>query len=240
MQDLNCLIVEDEQLAAEVVRDYINQVPGLKLHGICENVMTANAVLQNHPIDLIFLDINLPGISGIEFIQTLNRNYDIILTTAYHQYAVDGFNMNVVDYLLKPIEFSRFLKAVNKVFEKKVRKSPQKKDSDAPGKYHFFNTGRRQVKVNEDDIVYIESLKDYVKIHAAEKEVVTKYQIGQIEQLLDTQKFMRVHKSFIINMGKITAFSAYEIEIDSILIPIGKTYKELVDRMLAGLSNTGA
>ena len=118
MQDLNCLIVEDESLAADVISDYIHQVPGLKLKGTCENVFAAMEKLRCEKIDLIFLDINLPKINGIDFIKTIPDKYDIVLTTAYHQYAIEGFNLNVIDYLLKPIEFSRFLQAVNKVFDK--------------------------------------------------------------------------------------------------------------------------
>jgi DNA-binding LytR/AlgR family response regulator len=236
MKDLNCLIVEDEHLAAEVIRDYIRQVPGLKLAGICEDVMMANDLMNKQPVDLIFLDINLPGISGIEFIKSLNRNYDVILTTAYHQYAVEGYSLNVVDYLLKPIEFSRFLKAINKVFEK--RKNPVTKTEDSPRGHRvfFFNTGRKQVKVPEDEIMYIESLKDYVKIHMVGRSIVTKYQIGQMHELLGSDGYLRVHKSYVVKLDKITAFNASEIEVSNFAVPIGRTYKEMVDRVLARVS----
>ncbi|MEP7169601.1 MAG: response regulator, partial [Bacteroidota bacterium] len=160
---MNCLIVEDEHLAADVIKDYIEQVPGLKLCGICSDVFSAMEKLRDEHIDLIFLDIHLPKINGLDFIKTITGKYDIILTTAYHQYALEGFNLNATDYLLKPIEFSRFLQAVNKVFEKHKSFSavPGKKATDR--KYYFFNVDKNQVKVYADEILYIESLKDYVR-----------------------------------------------------------------------------
>lgn len=236
MKDLNCLIVEDEPLAAQILEDYIGQIPGLRLAGTCQDVMEANAVLQSSRIDIIFLDINLPLISGVEFIRSLSRNYHIILTTAYHQYAVEGFSLGVADYLLKPIEFSRFLKAVNKVFDREKGASPPAEVSGEDQVYHFFNTGRKQVKVFERDIHYIESLKDYVKIHTGGRPVVTKYQIGQILDLLTGTNFLRIHKSFIINLEKITAFNASEIEIGETALPIGRTYREMVDHVLSKIA----
>src|SRR5205085_6897586 len=158
---MNCLIVEDEPLAADIMRDYIMQVPGLKLCGVCEDVLIAMEKLRETNIELIFLDINLPKINGIDFIKTLNNKYDIILTTAYNQYALDGFNLNVTDYLLKPIEFSRFLQAVNKVFEK--HKETVIQESVTEKRFFFFSIGKRKVKVYADEILYIESLKDYIR-----------------------------------------------------------------------------
>jgi len=237
MRDLNCLIVEDEHLAANVIEDYIRQVPGLRLEASCTDVISANAVLQKTHVDLIFLDINLPGISGLDFIRSLNRRYDVILTTAYHQYAVEGFDLAVVDYLLKPIEFSRFMKAVNRVFDKKKEGLPQTEIKEDTTAIHFFNTGRKQVKVAEDDILYIESLKDYIRIHTNKKPVVTKFQIGQIQEMLTGSRFLRIHKSFIINLDKISAFNASEIEIGDISLPIGRTYKEMVDQVLVRFTN---
>ena len=232
MQVLNCLIVEDEPLAAHVIRDYITQVPGLQLKGICEDVFLPNELLRTEKIDLLFLDINLPGMNGIDFLKILNGKFQIILTTAYHEYAIDGFNLNVVDYLLKPIEFGRFLQAVNKVYDRKVPEIRRDTLEDQRGKFYFFNTDKKKVKVNAADILYIESLKDYVKIHTSEKIIVTKFQIGELDQFLNEKRFVRIHKSYIVNCEKITAYNASEIEIGTVILPLGRTYKELVERKL--------
>jgi DNA-binding LytR/AlgR family response regulator len=226
------LIVEDEPLAAGIVSDYIQQVPGLKLKGICENVMTAMEKLRSEKIDLIFLDINLPRINGIEFIKSIRDKYDIVLTTAYHQYAIEGFDLNVTDYLLKPIEFSRFLQAVNKVFERRNLSVPAPAADSRPRKHYFFNVDKKQVKVYVDEILYIESLKDYVSIHTPGKKLITKFQIGEMEKMLEELNFLRIHKSYVVNVDKITAYGAVELERGSVVLPIGRSYKELVERRL--------
>ncbi len=233
MQQLNCLIVEDEPLAALIINEYISDVPGLKLTDICGDVFTAAEALRNHQIDIIFLDINLPKVNGLDFLKTLRGNYHIILTTAYHQYALDGFNLNVIDYLLKPIEFSRFLQAINKVY---AQVKPATETIPAPTNttrsFHFFNVDKKQVKVYTDEILYIESLKDYVRIHAVSGQIITRFQIGEIDRLLASHDFLRIHKSFIVNVEKISSYSATEMEIGGTLLPIGRTYKELVENRL--------
>ncbi len=234
MQDLNCLIVEDESLAADVISDYISQVPGLKLKGVCENVFVAMEILRSEKIDLIFLDINLPKINGIDFIKTLCDKYDIVLTTAYHHYAIDGFNLNVIDYLLKPIEFNRFLQAANKVFDKHKNVSSEVHSEIRQRVYHFFNVDKKQVKVFVDDILYIESLKDYVRIHTRARKFITKFQIGEMEKILIQENFIRIHKSYIVNSNMISSYNAQEIEIDDISLPLGRSYKEMVERKLKG------
>ncbi len=227
MLDLNCLIVEDEPLAARVIEDYITQIPGLKLKSICGDIFSAGEKLRNENIDLIFLDINLPKVNGLDFLRSINNNYSVIITTAYHQYALDGFNLNVVDYLLKPIEFSRFLQAVNKVFAQKSTKSHNETKTEPERKYYYFVADKKRHKIFFDEIMYVESLKDYVKIHTETKSIVTKFQIGEIEQLLKDLHFFRIHKSFIVNMDQLTAYSAQEVEIGKISLPIGRTYAEL-------------
>jgi DNA-binding LytR/AlgR family response regulator len=231
MQVLNCLIVEDEPLAAELIREYLSRIPGLKLCGICEDALTAHEYLHARDIDLIFLDINLPHMNGIDFLKALHGKYQVILTTAYHEYALDGFNLNVADYLLKPIEFGRFLQAVSKVYEKLP--AGKKKDAETPAdKFYFFNTDKKKIKLNAGAILYIESLKDYVRIHSPEKNIVTKFQIGEIDRFLDDERFIRIHKSYIVNSDQITAYNASEIEIGDIVLPLGRTYKEIVERRL--------
>jgi DNA-binding LytR/AlgR family response regulator len=233
MQALNCLIIEDEPLAAQVVSDYVAQVPGLELRGICDNAFSAMETLRGESIDLIFLDINLPKLNGIDFLKTLRGNYHIILTTAYHQYALKGYELDVVDYLLKPIEFSRFVQAVNKVFGRHGLsiEGPASREE----KHHFFNVDKTRVKVVEQDILYIESLKDYVRIHTTQKSLVTKFRIGEMEELLKDGGFLRIHKSFIVNLSRLSSYSASQVEIGGKKIAIGRMYKGIAGQRLGQL-----
>ncbi|MBA4851039.1 LytTR family DNA-binding domain-containing protein [Emticicia sp. BO119] len=225
MQKFNCIIVEDEPLAAEILQDYVMQVPFLQLKGVCTNAILATEALRNNSIDLIFLDINLPKLKGLDFIRTLHHPPRIILTTAYHEYALQGYEHNVLDYLLKPIEFSRFLKAVNKLTTVPVV-AAQVLTEDR--KYHFFNVSKKMVKVFFDEILYIESQREYVKIVTKAQTILTKLPLGEIEELLKTESFLRVHRSFIIAKDKIDAFSATDIDINGKQIPIGRGYKDEV------------
>jgi DNA-binding LytR/AlgR family response regulator len=233
---MNCLIVEDEPLAADVIRDYVAQVPGLSLSGICDDVFSAMEVMRSARIDILFLDINLPGLNGLDFIKTLQARPHIILTTAYHQHAVEGFNLNVVDYLLKPVEFSRFLQAVNKVFNRMevpvVTPQPVKPER----KHFYFSSDRKKVKVYADEIIYIESLRDYIKIHTVDQSLITKISISDAEQMLEGYGFIRVHKSFIVNIDRITAYNATDIELKNVRVVIGRTYSEMVARRLESLN----
>lgn len=224
------MIIEDEPLAAGILRDYVAQVPGLELKGCCEDAFSAMEKLRHEKIDLIFLDINLPRLSGIDLIKTLRTNYHIILTTAYHQYALESYALDVTDYLLKPIEFNRFLQAVNKVF---TRYAPVPDAAAPAGKKHFFfNVDKTRVKVFAEDILYIESIKDYVRIHSKEKSIVTKFRIGEMQGLLNDKKFLRIHKSFIVNTDRISAYSSAQIEIGGKKLPIGRTYRKQAEDAL--------
>lgn len=229
MQKFNCLIVEDEPLAAEVLEDYINQVPFLQLVAKCNDAIYALETLQKEKIDLIFLDIHLPRIKGIDFIKTLSNSPKIIITSAYQEYALQGYELNVVDYLLKPIEFSRFLMAVNKL--KHLNEIDQVNNATSIASeraYLFFNVSKKKVKMFLDEILYIESLKEYVRIISRDKAILTKFQLGEIEDLLEKNNFLRIHRSFIVAKNKIDAFSATDVEINGKQIPIGRSYKELV------------
>jgi DNA-binding LytR/AlgR family response regulator len=230
MQKYSCLIVEDEPLAAEVLQDYIRQIPFLELKTICSDAIYAMEMLQKENIDLIFLDIHLPKLKGLDFLKTLKNAPQIIITSAYQEYALQGYELNVLDYLLKPIEFSRFLMAVNKL--KQQQHSPRPSSMLTPvaaeRPYLFFNVSKKQVKVFLDEILYIESLKEYIRITAKDKSILTKFQLGQIEELLTKNNFIRIHRSFIVAKDKIEAFSAIEVDINGKQIPIGRSYKELV------------
>lgn len=234
MQTYRCIIVEDEPLAAEVLRDYVEQIPFLQLRGICNDAIYALEMLQNESIDLIFLDIHLPKLKGLDFLRSLKHPPAVIITSAYQEYALQGYEHNVVDYLLKPIEFSRFLMAVNKL---KVQQEPRQAGIEAtaaaPARtYFFFNVSKKRVKVYLDEMLYIESLKEYIRITTKGKTILTKFQLGQIEELLARNNFLRIHRSFIVAKDKIDAFTATDVEVSGKLIPIGRSYKELVLREL--------
>lgn len=236
MPDLSCLVVEDEALAAGLLADYIGQIPGLRLAGICTNAMQATEFLANHKTDLIFLDIHLPRISGMDFARSLSNKYPVVFTTAHHEYASESYELNAVDYLLKPISFPRFLQAVAKVFQLKGK--PTETHSIQQGAERvsfFFNTDKKQVRIFVDEIMFVESLKDYVKIVTASQTVVTRFQIGELMVLLQNHGFIRTHKSFIVNSKAVTAFNAQEVEIGKRVLPIGRTYKELVESQLRQL-----
>ncbi len=228
----NCLVIEDEPLAAEILQDYISEVSDFHLVAVCRDVMSATEYLRSHTIHVLFVDIHLPKIKGTDFIKTIQNQYQVILTTAYDHYAIEGYNLNVVDYLLKPIEFSRFLQAIQKINRNRPVSGEVLESAGGKGTFHFFNVDKRQVKVYFDDILYIESLKEYVKIHTAQQYLVTKLQIGEFETLLASPRLLRVHKSYIINLDKVTAYSANLIEIGTHQIPIGRTYKELIMKHL--------
>lgn len=234
MQIYRCIIVEDEPLAAEVLKDYIQQIPFLQLKGICNDAIYALETLQKEPIDLIFLDIHLPKLKGLDFLRSLKHPPAVIITSAYQEYALQGYEHNVVDYLLKPIEFSRFLMAVNKLKAQQDPRQPQDATGlSAPARtYFFFNVSKKRVKVYLDEMLYIESLKEYIRITTRGKTILTKFQLGQIEELLARNNFLRIHRSFIVAKDKIDAFTATDVEVGGKLIPIGRSYKELVLRAL--------
>lgn len=232
---IRCLIVEDEPLAAEILEDYLQQIPHLELVATCVDAIFALEVLQKEAIDVIFLDIHLPKLKGLDFIKTLHHPPQIILTTAYHQYALEGFELEVVDYLLKPIEFSRFLKAVNRVsriLETSSLTSAIPSSITTQRASRFFNTNKKKVKVYLDEILYIESLKEYVRIHTKEKTVVTKFQLGELNNFLMDDNFLRIHRSYLVAKDKIEAFSTTEIEIHQVVLPIGRSYRQLVMKEL--------
>lgn len=215
---LKCLIVEDEPLAADVIEDYIEQVPFLTLTAKCSDALSALDVLRNDSMDVLFLDIHLPGLKGLDFLRTLKNPPAVILTTAYHQYAVESYELNVVDYLLKPIEFKRFVEAVNKV------KQPQV----AAPKIIAIHAERKTVLIPIDQILYVESQKEYIRIQTITGAHITKYSLTKFEEELGTTHFLRVHRSFIVGLQHVKAFNAQEVDIPGKSIPIGANYLEQV------------
>jgi len=229
MEKFKCLIVEDERLAAEVLEDYISQVPFLELKGICSDAIYALEVLQKQKIDVVFLDIHLPRVKGLDFIKMLKNRPQIIVTSAYREYALDGYELNVLDYLLKPINFNRFLMAVTKLKSQNAAEVVVSSQGISPERAHLFiNINKKRVKIYLDEILYIESKREYISIVVKDRSFLTKFQLSEIEELLASNNFIRVHRSFIVAKNKIDAFTASDVEIAGQQIPIGRSYKELV------------
>ena len=224
MSKLKCIIIEDEPLAAKVLTDYVSQVPFLELQGTFKDAILATEYLHENTPDLMFLDIHLPKLKGMAFLKTLPDPPAVIITTAYHQYAVEGFNLNVTDYLLKPIEFERFLVAVNKV------RSQQGDDSDRKD-FVFLNVQKKKVKILFSDILFIESQREYIRIVTTKKEYVSKMSTHEIESLLPADKFKRIHRSFIVSIDKIESYTAEQVEMGGHSIPVGRGYKEVLDNL---------
>lgn len=230
MSNIKCVIIEDEPLAAKVLSEYILQVPFLELHGTFKDAILATDYLRENAIDLIFLDIHLPKLKGMAFLKMLTHPTAIIITTAYHQYAVEGFNLNVTDYLLKPFDFDRFLVAVNKVKtqqreKQKVAESQEVKD------FIFLTVQKKKVKILFADILYIESQKEYIKISTTKQEYISKMTTNEIEELLPTNLFRRVHRSFIVSINKIESYTAEVVEMKGISIPIGRGYRDNLENL---------
>jgi two-component system, LytTR family, response regulator len=225
MSKISCIIIEDEPLAIKILSDYIAQVPFLELKASFKDAILATSYLRENSIDLMFLDIHLPRLKGMDFLKTLMVKPAVIVTTAYHQYAVEGFTLNVTDYLLKPIEFERFLIAVNKV---KIAHTPKIQENSEKD-FIFLNIQKKKVKILFSDICYIESQREYIKIVAANKEYISKISTQEIETMLPEHLFKRIHRSFIISINKIEAYSAETVDVKEMSIPIGRGYKEALD-----------
>jgi DNA-binding LytR/AlgR family response regulator len=232
-----CLAVDDEPLALSVLGKYIASVECLELVGSCANAVQALQLLQQRQVDLIFLDIQMPQIMGTDFIRTLKKSPKVIFTTAYRKYAVEGFELDAVDYLLKPISFERFLKAVNKVLQTDFQPShpvyhTTDNISESPNSCLYVRADRKMVKVLLQDILYIEGLSDYIKIITATKTIVTKQLLSALEETLPKENFIRIHRSFIIAINKIDSYNADSIHIGSKELPISRLFKQNVNKLL--------
>ncbi len=233
---MKCIIVDDEPLAIEILEAYVARIDHLQLTGTFRNALAAFTFLQQNHVDLIFLDIQMPKLSGIDFLKTLKRPPKVIFTTAFRDYAIEGFELEVADYLLKPIPFERFLKAVAKVLPAPADTPPPPAPAVAAApsdNYIYFKVDKKMVKTRMSDILYIESIKDYVKVRTAEKEIITQQKISYLEESLPKRHFLRVHRSFMVNIEKIDAYSATDVEIGKFHIPIGRNYKNDVMKLLA-------
>ena len=222
---LKCVIVDDEPMAREILVSYIDKTHNLEVIQSCENASDAILFMQENEVDLFFLDINMPEISGLSLAKIINKKAQVIFTTAYRDYAVEGFNLQAADYLLKPISYDRFLQAIEKV-------SPRKKEESAASCI-FVRADRKMIKIDFDAILYLESLSDYVKIFTLNKTIITRETITNLEQKLPGQNFIRIHRSFIVSFKKINSYTNEFIEINDKAIPISRSYKESVLQKLA-------
>jgi DNA-binding LytR/AlgR family response regulator len=239
---IKVIIVDDEPLAQDVLETYIEKFPELSLVSKCNNALEANEVLKNHDVDLMFLDIQMPQLTGIDFLKTLSRPPLVIFTTAYPNYALEGFELNALDYLLKPISLERFIKAVNKAVEqvKLHRNEPGIAAVANEGEQHpdyiFVKADKKLVKVNYHDIIYIEGLKDYVIIRMENQRVITLQTMKSLEDKLPSNRFKRIHRSYIINIDKINAIVGNMVEVmEKNLpkhLPIGKNYRDELNDMI--------
>ncbi len=230
---VRCIIVDDEPLAIEILESYVAKVEQMQLISTFRNAVSAFTFLQQHSVDLIFLDIQMPKLSGIDFLKTLKHPPKVIFTTAFRDYALQGFELEIVDYLLKPIPFDRILKAVAKVLHQPAAVSTSSKQDVVPDNYVYFKVDKKMIKTKMGDVLYIESVKDYVKVKTPEREIVTQQKISYLEESLPREQFLRIHRSFIVNLEKIDAYSATDVEIGKHSIPIGRNYKNDVMKILA-------
>jgi two-component system LytT family response regulator len=226
---LNCVIVEDEPLARNLMVEYVRKVPSLNLVEACSSPLVALEVLQKNTVDVLFLDVQMPELTGISLLKVIQKRPMVILTTAYSEYALEGYDLDVVDYLLKPITFERFLRAMDKVIQRLEAKKPQVVEKIAPAveqPFVFVKDGTKLVKIVFDDILYMEGLKDYVTIHLKHQKIVSLQRLKTLEEQLPADKFIRIHNSFIVALQAIDVIHKNNVQIKEAQLPIGETYKK--------------
>jgi len=224
---INCLIVDDEPVARDIIENHLQKIAHIHVLASCKNAIDAFKEISSHQVDLIFLDINMPEISGLLFAKSINKNIKVIFTTAYREYAIDGFDLQAVDYLLKPISFDRLLQAINKylgenmstLLDSPIEVVEEKSD------FIFVRSDRKMIKLKFSDVNYIESFSDYIKIHLDDKTIITRETISSIEGKLPQKDFLRIHRSYIVSFAKIESFTNESIELNSKTLPISRSYK---------------
>jgi DNA-binding LytR/AlgR family response regulator len=228
----NCLIIDDEPLARDLIRSHLNKLENFDVVAECGDAMRALQELRSKNVDLMFMDIQMPQITGIEFLKTLKNPPKVIITTAYREYALDGFELDVVDFLLKPVTFERFLKSVNKYYQIAQEETVPTMHTDmgdmVQDPFIYVKENKRVIKVNLTDILYVEGLSEYVQIYTRKRKIITKTSMTNMEEKLPSESFLRIHKSFIVSQSKIEAFTAHSIEVPGKELPIGRSYKNRV------------
>ena len=233
---IKCIVVDDEPMAREILVSFIEKISNLELVKTCKNALEAFEVVNSQKIDLLFLDINMPEVSGLSLAKMIGKESKVIFTTAYRDYAVEGFNLKAVDYLLKPISFDRFLEAVNTFFETiSVTENTKVESNNVSSDFFFVRSERKMVKINFEEILYIESLSDYIKICTLKNNIITRETITNVEAKLPSQYFLRVHRSYIVSLKSIDSYTNEFVELNQKAIPISRKYKESVLKKLENM-----
>jgi DNA-binding LytR/AlgR family response regulator len=229
--NLNCVVTDDEPIAQEILEDYIRMVPGLNMVAKCKNAMETLSVLREHQVDVLFIDIHMPGITGLDFIRSLKERPAVIFTTAFPNYAIDGFEVDAIDYLLKPISIDRFLRAVNRVY---MRTGEKEKTVKTTGdkKFFFIKSNTDLIKIEYSTILYIEGLENYVKIHCENKTVISFSTMKNMEDILGAHRFLRIHRSYLINLDKVNTVQNHTFFIGKTELAVGKSYRKAVSEVL--------
>ena len=223
---ISCIIVDDENVAREIIASHLSRIENIEVIAQCKNAIEAFNFINNNAVDLIFLDINMPEISGIAFAKSINKNNKIIFTTAYRDYAVEGFSLQAVDYLLKPISFERMLQAINRYFEVSTQQIETQSQPSETNDFIFVRSDRRMLKITFKDIIFIESLSDYLKIHLKDQSIITRETISAIEAKLPQKDFLRIHRSYIVNLASIESFTNEEMIVNGKALTISRSYKK--------------
>lgn len=231
---ISCIIVDDEPIAREILENHLQKIDTIKIVANCKNAVEAFNAINSNTVDLLFLDINMPEISGLSFAKSINKNIKVIFTTAYREYAIDGFDLQAVDYLLKPISFDRLLQSIYKYLDENtiVRQEEIMEIPEEKTDYIFVRSDRKMVKINFAEIYYIESIGDYLKIHLSAKNIITRESISSIEAKLPYHDFLRIHRSFIVSIPKIESFTNEYVEVHNEAITISRSYKKEVTHRL--------
>lgn len=235
MKKINCLIVDDEELARKLLENFIGRLPHLEIVGMCKNPLEAMQVLREQPVDMMFLDIQMPELTGIEFLRTLSNKPVVVFTTAYPEYALEGYQLDVIDYLLKPFSFDRFVQAVNKASEWLQLKSSQvaaansQNAAASPEKEYLLVKSEHKIhKLFFQDILYVEGMREYVAYHTPEGRILSLYSLKKLEEELPSDRFIRIHKSYIIAIDRVTTLEGNMVHIGGEKLPIGASYREEV------------
>ena len=231
---IRCLLVDDEPLAIQLLRQHLAQLPYVTVVGDCRNSVAALEFLSHQPVDLMFLDIRMPQLSGLDLLKSLRHAPPTIITTAHRQYALEGFDLEVVDYLLKPVTFDRFFKAMERFMRQNNQPLSEVLSSSEP-RFVYLKSGYKYVKVDLDQVLFAESMKDYLRVVTTETVVVSKYKLGDFEQELKDKGFLRIHRSYLVNTRHITAFTTGEIELGAHRLPVGDSYRAYVDKSIRAL-----
>ena len=231
---IKCIIIEDERLAQDVIKNHLERSGRFSLAGTYRTAPEAQEALDKDDIDLIFLDIQLPGMTGLNFLRSLTNPPLVVFTTAYPEYALESYEFNVIDYLLKPISYERFCKTIDKIADGKIFKTPASEVQPFYQEHIFIRSNSKFFRISFSDIIYIEGMKDYLKIHTAEHVIITHQTMGEMENILPSSRFIRIHKSYIVAFARIRAVFGNSVEMDKALLPIGLSYKDRVMRFIAG------